>query len=89
MRGDHALHERCEMKPAQRQCSMCESDDCRRESAWEVYTESVSAMKQNYSKVSAQYMKSCLREFVAENGACHSRIWLTAYNKLESARAAL
>ena len=43
----------------------------------------------NYSKVSAQYMKSCLREFVAENGACHSRIWLTAYNKLESARAAL
>ena len=72
-----------------RQCSMCESDDCRRESAWEVYTESVSAMKQNYSKVSAQYMKSCLREFVAENGACHSRIWLTAYNKLESARAAL
>ena len=77
------------MKPVQRQCSMCESDDCRRESAWELYTSAVSAMIQNYSKTSAAYMKECMRLFVQENGACHSRIWLTAYNKLESARAAL
>jgi hypothetical protein len=77
------------MNPAQRQCKMCESDDCRRESAWEGYVAAVSAMKESYSNTSAQYMKACLREFVEENRACHSRIWLTAYAKLESARAAL
>jgi hypothetical protein len=49
----------------------------------------VSAMKESYSNVSAQYMKACAREFVEENRACHSRIWLTAYGKLASARAAL
>lgn len=77
------------MNTAQRQCKMCESDDCRRESAWEVYAAAVSAMQESYSNTSAQYMKACAREFMNENGACHSRIWLIAYNKLASARAAL
>jgi len=77
------------MNPEQRQCAMCDSDDCRRESSWEVYSAAVSAMKQNYSNGSVQYMKACARDFMDENGACHSRIWLIAYNKLASARAAL
>jgi len=46
-------------------------------------------MQESYSNTSAQYMKACAREFMNENGACHSRIWLIAYNKLASARAAL
>jgi len=90
MRSDHALHERCEMTPEQNQCAMCESADCRREAAWICFTESVSAMKQSYSSLSATYMKACLRGFIEEAAACHARIWTAAYSKINSsARAAL